>query len=301
MDVSQLRTVVHVAELGSLSKAAGRLRIAQPALSRQVRMLEEELGLRLFERHGRGMVPTERGREVVAHASRVVAEIEALRANAAGPGSALAGHVAVGVPPTVADMVSVPLVAAFRAQHPAVLVQLVSAYTGYLLDWLYRGEVDVAVLYDPRASRALRAEPLLRESLFLIGPPDAGLSADRPVRFADLARTPLLLASPRHGLRNVLDQFAEEAGIVLDVGVETDSYTALKDLVRHGYGRTILPLAPIRADVAAGRLTAAPIVDPAPTRRLVLCYPSDRPVSRAAEFAGERLRAIMADPARRRP
>ncbi|MEA1832085.1 LysR substrate-binding domain-containing protein [Methylobacterium durans] len=300
MDIAQLRTLVHVAELGSLSKAAARLRIAQPALSRQVRLLEEELGLRLFERHGRGMVPTERGREVLMHAARVLGEVDALRARAAGPGSALSGHVAVGLPPTVADRVSVPLVAAFRAEHPGVLVQLVSAYTGYLLDWLHRGEVDVAVLYDPRVTRALRTEPLTQETLYLIGPPDAGLAHEHPVPFAEVVRAPLLLPSRRHGLRNVLDQFAHEAGAVLDVVVETDSYTALKDLVRHGYGRTILPLAPIRADVAAGRLTAAPITDPAPTRRVVLCYPSDRPVSRAAQFAGARLRAILGDPEPRR-
>ena len=76
MELSQLRTLVHVAELGSLSKAADRMRIAQPALSRQVRMLEEELGIRLFVRHGRGMVVTEQGREVLAHATRIMAELE---------------------------------------------------------------------------------------------------------------------------------------------------------------------------------------------------------------------------------
>lgn len=299
MDIPQLRTFVHVAELGSLSKAAGRLRIAQPALSRQVRLLEEELGLRLFDRHGRGMVITEPGRDVLLHALRVLAELDELKASAAGPDSALRGHVAVGVPPTVAHVVSVPLVAAFRKDHPGLKVQLVSGYTGYLLDWLHRGEIDVAVLYDPRATRALRSEPLMQESLFLIGAPEAGLSSERPVRFADAAREPLLLPSARHGLRSILDRFAQEAGCVLDVPVETDSYTALKDLVRQGYGRTILSLAAIHDDVAAGRLTAAPIVDPAPTRRLVLSYPSDRPVSRAARLAGTLLTDILADHVRR--
>lgn len=301
MDLAQLRTLLHVAELGSLSKAAGRLRIAQPALSRQVRLLEEELGRRLFERHGRGMVPTEAGREILAHAARVLAEVEALKAAAEGPGTALSGHVAVGLPPAVVDRVAVPLVAAFRARHPAVTVQLVTAFTGYLLDWLHRGEVDAAVLYDPRPLQGLRTEPLTRESLSLIGPPGAGLSDDAPVPFRELARAPLLLPSRRHGLRSILDGLAHEAGLALTVSVETDSYGALKDLVRHGYGRTVLPLSPIRADVAAGRLTAAPIVDPTPTRRLVLSYPSDRPVSRAARFAGETLAAILARPEEGRP
>lgn len=295
MDLAQLRTLVHVAELGSLSKAAGRLRIAQPALSRQIRLLEDELGARLFDRHGRGMVITEAGREALRHAKRVLAETEELRASVSGPGAELTGHVAVGLPPTLADMISVPLVAAFSTTHPRVRLQLVAAYTGYLLDSLYRGEIDLAVLYDPRAPRSLRIRPLMQEALFLIGPGDAGLTAEEPVPFRALAGQRLLLPSTRHGLRNMVQHFADEAGIALDIGLEIDSYTALKDLVRQGYGRTILTRAPMHEDIAAGRLTAAPLVDPAPIRRLVLSFQPDRPVSRAAEFAGAAIAAIMAE------
>src|SRR5690242_15274567 len=82
MDVVQLKTLIHVAELGSLSKAADRLNIAQPALSRQIRLLEDELGVFLFDRPGRGMVITEVGREVLDHATRVMAELEAIRHSA---------------------------------------------------------------------------------------------------------------------------------------------------------------------------------------------------------------------------
>ncbi|MCJ2081261.1 LysR substrate-binding domain-containing protein [Methylobacterium sp. J-090] len=295
MDLTQLRTLVHVAELGSLSKAARRLRIAQPALSRQIRLLEEELGLRLFDRHGRGMVITEVGLDVLAHAKRVVAEVEALKACVTGPGSMLGGHVAIGLPPTIADLISVPLVAAFRELHPNVTLQLVSAYTGHLLDGLHRGQIDLAVLYDPRVTRSLRSQPLMLEQLFLIGPNDAGLSLESPVAFGALARQPLLLPSDRHGLRNILQHFATGAGFTLDVPIEIDSYTALKDLVREGHGRTILPLAPIHAEIEAGRLTAAPLVDPAPNRRLVLSYPPDRPAARATVFAGETITAIMTE------
>jgi len=295
MDIAQLRTLIHVAELGSLSKAAGRLHIAQPALSRQIRLLEEELGIRLFDRHGRAMVLTEQGRDVLRHAIRVLAELEELRASAAGSDAPVSGHVAIGLSPTVADVISVPFVTAFRAKYPGIMVQLVSAYSGYLLDSLYRGEVDLAVLYDPKAARSLRSEPLMQESLFLIGPPDMERSGEDAVPFAEMASLPLLLPSTRHGLRNILERFAQEAGVSLDVTVEMDSYTAMKDLVRHGYGCTILPLAPIYEDVAAGRLVAVPICDPSPTRQLVLSYPTDRPVSRAAQLAGESLAGIMAD------
>lgn len=299
MDLRQLRTLVHVADLGSLSKAAGRLRIAQPALSRQIRLLEGELGARLFERHGRGMVITEPGRSALTHAKRVLAEVDELRDSVSHPDASLSGHVAIGLPPTIADLISVPLVAAFTAAHPRVQVQLVSAYTGHLLESLYRSEIDIAVLYDPRVTRSLRPQPLMLERLFLIGPGDAGLSSDLPIPFRSLAGQKLLLPSRRHGMRSILEQIAMEAGIALEVGIEIDSYTGLKDLVRHGYGRTILTLAPMHDEIAAGRLTAAPLVDPVATRRLVLSYPSDRPTTRPAAFAGETITAIMTDHIRR--
>src|SRR5580692_9308233 len=249
MEFGQLRTLIHVAELGSLSKAADRLRTAQPALSRQVRMLEEELGIELFTRHGRGMVLTEQGHDVLKHAMRTSSELEEIRAGASDVEAPLTGQVAIGLPPTVADIISVPLVAALGKAHPNAVLRLVSAYTGYLLDWLHRGEVDVAVLYDPRTARSLRSRPLLLENLFLIGPPAAGFSTIRATPFASLAGQRLLLPSIKHGLRIIVERCAEEIGIALDVGIEADSYAALKDLVRNGHGWTILPLAPIHADV----------------------------------------------------
>lgn len=295
MDVGQLRTLVHVAELGSLSKASDRLHIAQPALSRQIRLLEEELGARLFDRHGRGMVITDIGREVLSHALRVLADMEQIRASVADLNASLQGPVAIGMPPTVADIITAPLARIFRERHPQVVPRFVPSFTGHLLDWLQRGEIDVAVLYDPQPSRTLKIKPLLLENLFLIGPPEADLSPIRAMPFARLAAEKILLPSTRHGLRAIVDRCAEEAQVSLCVALEADSLATLKDLVKAGFGWTILPLAPIHEDVAAGRLKAAPLVDPAPTRRLILAYPGDRPISRLARFAGDSICAVVSD------
>jgi DNA-binding transcriptional LysR family regulator len=300
MELSQLRTLIHVAELGSLSKAADRIGIAQPALSRQIRMLEEELSVRLFTRHGRGMVLTDKGREILEHATRVMTELEEIRATASDLDAPLRGRISIGFPPTVADILSLPLVAAFGKTHPQVELRLVGAYTGHLLDWLHRGEIDVAILYDPNSVRSLRSEPLLLENLFLIGPPDSGLSVERSIPFRDLDGKRILLPSTRHGLRTIVEQCAVEAGIALHIAIEADSYATLKDLVRHGHGWTILPLSPIHDDIAAGRLAAAPLTDPAPVRQLVLSYPADRPVSRLTRFAGETIADIVADQVERK-
>lgn len=295
MELSQLRTLIHVAELGSLSKAADRLHIAQPALSRQIRLLEEELGVRLFERHGRGMIVTDQGQDVLRHAMSVMAELEEMRAAVSDEETSLRGHIAIGMPPTVADILTEPLVRAFRATHPDATLRIVSAYSGYLLDWLHRGQIDVAILYDPKSARTLRVHPLLEETLFLIGPPDSGLTLDRPVSFSDLEQQSLLLPSAGHGLRAILDQLAAEKSIDINVRVEADSYSSLKTLVRFGHGATILPLAPIHRDLAAGELCAAPLIDPVPMRKLVLSFPTDRPTPRLARFAGQAVTNTVAE------
>jgi DNA-binding transcriptional LysR family regulator len=292
MDFSQIQTLIQVAELGSLSKAAGRLNIAQSALSRQMRLLEQELGVRLFDRHGRGMVLTHAGQEVLRGARHVLAGLEEMRATASGAGSALTGQVAIGIPPAVGHVVALPLMAAFREQHPGVMVRLVSSFTGDLLDLLQRGELDLAVLSDPRATRLLRSEWLMQEKLFLIGPSGTGLTLDRSVGLQDAASHDLLLPSRRQGLRLILERFAQEAGTALNVVGEVDSYPILQELVRHGHGYTILSLGALLEEVTSGRLTAAPIADSRISRRLALSFPSDRPVSRAAQFAGELLRRM---------
>lgn len=285
MRLSQLETLVHVAELGSLSRAAERLHIAQPALSRQVRLLERELGMTLFDRHGRGMVLNDSGQEVLRHAYRVFGELDEIRNVASADGAGLRGQLAIGLPPTVADLLTLPLVTALTDRHPNATLRVVSAYSRFLLDWLRRGDIDLAVLYDVGPTTALHTTPLLDEELHLIGPPDAGLSFGAPVPLRDLAGQRMLLPSRGHGLRNLLDRAAADAGFDFDVRVEADSYGALKDLVKAGHGMTILPLAPIYAEVTAGGLCVAPLVDPTPTRRLILAMPTDRTVTRLGTFA----------------
>ncbi|MCP5368200.1 MAG: LysR family transcriptional regulator [Hyphomicrobiales bacterium] len=270
MDVRQLRTFLHVAELGSFSRAAERLRIAQPALGRQVRLLEEELGVRLFTRHGRGVTLTPPGKVLLDRAAAILRQLERARVDVAAEGGAESGHVVVGLPPTVADILAGPLVARFHDAHPRISLRVVVGFSGFLQEWLLSGRMDLAVLYTARVARNLRAEPLLTENLFLVGPGGCGLAPDAGVPFADLARRPLILPSPSHGLRALVDETAAARGIDLTVPVEADGLRILKDLVVRGLGYTVLPLAPIHAEVTGGLFAAAPIVAPDLTRRVVL-------------------------------
>lgn len=299
MDISQLKTIIHVAELGSLSKAADRLNIAQPALSRQVRLLEYELGTQLFTRHGRGMVITESGQKVLEHAVRIMAELDAIRTDVAGEGTGHRGVVALGMPPTVAEIVTVPLVRKVGEAYPELSLRLASAFSGHLVDWLHRGVIDVAVSYEPELLHSLRVVPVLSEDLLLVGPAGQGLSLETPVDFSELARRRLVLPSPAHGLRMLVEDIARREEVQLTTAVEADSFGAMINLVQSGIGMTILPLAPIYDKVRAGELCAAPIASPTPTRRIVIAHSADRPLSPAARFVGEAFVEIVEELIRR--
>lgn len=295
MDVSQLKTLIHVAELGSLSKAADRLQIAQPALSRQIRLLEKELGAELFQRHGRGMVITEIGRQVLEHAVQIMSELDQIRHVPTRARTSLKGEVKVGTTPTVAEILTVPLVRKVQESHPQVRLRLTAAYSGYLLDWLQRGELDLAVSYNPQPLKSLRIVPILMEDLLFVSAGPARRRSKQAMSFAKLATERLVLPSPGHGLRVIAEECARKAGIELSASVEADSFGAMIDLVRNGFGSTVLPLAPIYPMVQSGILNATPLKGPAPERKLVIAYPADRPVSPATRFVAETLIAITTD------
>lgn len=285
MKLSQLKSLLYVAESGSLVKAADRLHTVQPAVSRQIRMLEEELKARLFERHGRGMVPTEAGHKAIEGARRIMAELDHIQSDVAEADTTLRGQVTVGMPPALADLLALPLVQAIQASHPKVELQLMSAFTGHLRDWMQRGELDLAIIYEQAHSRALHATPLLRERLYLVGPPGCGLSLKRSVPFAALGGKTFILPPRHHNLPAMVEQAAADKGVTLKILAKIDSLSAIRNLVVQGMGYTVLPLAPVASDVAAGRLSAAPLSGPALSRGLVLAQPSDRRPSRAARFA----------------
>ncbi len=288
MDLKQLNTFVKVAELGSLSKASAQLHIAQPALSRQIRMLEDEIGMPLFLRHRRGMALNEAGLQLLGSANSVLRQIDDIQSDMARHSGEVKGNVVVGVPPTVGDVLSSRIVNRFMSKYPMVRLRIVPAFTGHLLEWLQRGEIDIAIMYTHEKQKDLKTFPLIMEDLFLVGHRDAGLSKHIAVSFKELANIKLILPGPGHSLRQLIEREAAIAQVDLDVPVEADSLQTLKDLCKSGLGHTILPLAPIHEQVTAGELTIAPIVEPTLSRKLIVAQPLSRPSTNAVEkFAGE--------------
>jgi DNA-binding transcriptional LysR family regulator len=287
MDLRQLNTFLQVAELGSLSRAADRLRIAQPALSRQIRLLEEELKVPLFTRHGRGMELTGPGEALRARAAAILRQVEETRAELIEEAGAVRGRVVFGLPPTVGAVVATRLVERFHATYPEVRLRVVQAFSGYLLDWLQGGEVDVAVVYAGATASGVRTSPLLVETLVLVTEPGRDLPLHHAIPFAEVAKERLILPGPQHGLRRLIEAEAGRLGLALDVAVEADDLAMLKALAGKGLGATILPQAAVHEEVAEGRLRAAPIIDPHLSRKLVVAEPLGRhPTNAVRRFAG---------------
>lgn len=283
MELRQIRTFVHVAELGSISAAAERLHVAQPALSRHLQALEQELGVRLFQRNGRGVVLTDAGKLMLARSAGVLRELDGMREDLHNAAEAPRGQVSFALPPTVAEILCGPLVERFSSRFPQVQLSISTGYSGYVLDWLQRGVVDVAVLYDVAASPAMRLRALLPERLHLIERREDGAAGAPSVPVEALFARRLILPRPQHGLRLLLDAVAARQGMTFAPVIEVDSLPLQLDLVRRGFGSTVLPAAAAHADISAGRLVAHPLVAPEVTRQLVLATPIDRPPSRAAQ------------------
>ncbi|GEL65757.1 LysR family transcriptional regulator [Kozakia baliensis] len=284
---------MQVASSGSLSKAGAVLRTAQPALSRQIRLLEEELGIRLFDRHGRGMALTDAGRQVLQDAGQILTAVDQLKENISYTQSRLSGTVTIGLPPTLSDIISVPLIIEAKEKHPELKIHLIDAYTGYLLEYLHKGEIDCAILYEPRGTHPLRSEFLANEELFLVGPYDRDIKVRDTIPFRDALPFVTLLPSRQHGLRRILDDLANKLKLDLLPHVEADSFPALKDLVVRGFGYTILPIASLHHEIHEKKMSVRRIENPSPKRQLFLSYPSDKPSNRNVNFISETVKTLV--------
>ena len=158
MDFRQLRTFSCVAELGSLSKASDTLRVAQPALSRQIKLLEHELRAELFTRNGRGMVLTEAGRLLLARTAGIVRQIDQIRDDIQSSGGPPSGRVVLGLVPTVSCVISARLARRTVESYPGISLCIVESYSGHLIEWLHRGQMDLAVIYGPSADLHLTVQ-----------------------------------------------------------------------------------------------------------------------------------------------
>jgi LysR family nitrogen assimilation transcriptional regulator len=272
MNLKQLDYFVHVAELGSFSKAALVLDIAQPALSRQVRGLETELHESLFLRNGRGVALTDAGRRLFEHATAILQLVAHAREDLGASRDAPVGRVTVGLPPSMGRQLTLALIDRFKKQFPAARLVIVEGLSTHIVEWITTGRVDVGLAYNPQTQAGLEITPLLEEPLGLVSPAAKGRRGRAralPLPMQELSGYPLIVPERAHAMRRLLETQAALAGIRLDIAWEVSSIPSIIDLVCAGYGHAVLTPSGVAASARAGELVVRQFVDPAPLS--VLC------------------------------
>jgi LysR family nitrogen assimilation transcriptional regulator len=232
MDLKQLETFVHVAELGSFTRASTVLRVAQPALSRQVRALEVELRQTLFERNGRGVTLTEPGQRLLAHGRGILQQVARAKQDLSDRDGVASGHLAVGLPPSLSRTHTGALVAAFRQRFPKATLTVVEGLSTYAMEWLALGRIDCALVYNVAPNAAIELQPVGDEALFLVSSRMRGVAAvTTPVRLPRLADHELVMPSRPHSIRMLLETAMASAGAKPRIGLEIDSVPAILDIV----------------------------------------------------------------------
>ena len=293
MTIKQLQYFLRIAELKSFSKASAHLHVAQPALGLQVRKLEEELGVKLLNRHSRGVTPTEAGLLLRDHALVIVRQVERAKQSVTDLAGPPRGKIAVGLTPTLNLILATQLVERCRSECPEISLSIVDAMSEDLMEWVENDRLDLAFSYNPSAVKGLVCEPLLTEDLCLIGPGGENGGQPETARIAELARLPLILTSAASGLRALAEEAARANKIDLNLVLEIDSVTATKEMVAKGIGYAILPLGAVHREVGDGRLTARRFARPTLSRNMYLAYSASHPGSNATTAIREVMRQVV--------
>jgi len=275
MELRQLRYFLGVAAAGSFGRAASQLHIAQPALSRQIKALEEEFGVELLFRTARGVHVTEAGERFRGLAEALVRSIENMRLEVANLADEPSGLVVVGLPPSIAHLITIHLIEACEIRFPKVTLHIIEALSVFLVDGLELGRIDVAVLTDPRESYAVERRDLADEDMVLVGVPARVQDGLASVTLEELNNYKIIISQ---GFERVMQPWCEAANVTPSYALKLDSVQIVQDMMRRGLYCTIVPYGMVHSDVAAGRVNAVRF-NPPITRRLVLAFSSRRPIS----------------------
>jgi LysR family nitrogen assimilation transcriptional regulator len=285
MELRQLRYFVAIVDHGSLSRAALVLHVAQPALTQQLRQLEEELGTQLLHRSAQGVLSTDAGKVFYEHAQAILKQVADAKSAVTQSAERPSGSVTLGLPHSISGALALPLLEAARAQYPEITLQLTEELTGNLAEQLKSGRVNLAVLLDDGQLTPFACLPLVEEEMRFICRADAEFArGEGGLTLARALQATLILPGLQHGVRPRIESVARAAGLTVGAGsvIEINSIAILKSAILAGMGATILPVAPLLAELERGTMRSHPIYDPAISRTVVLCTSRNIPLTNAA-------------------
>jgi DNA-binding transcriptional LysR family regulator len=295
MDTRQLQAFCAVVERRSFSRAAERLGVTQPAVSLQVRALEEKLGRKLLDRSGRRVEPTEAGTALYRAAQRMLAAEEQLLADVADDSAeALQGRLAIGASTGPGAHLVPLLLCEFALEHPNVQIALSIADTQTVIDRVAEWELELGVVGALRRHRSLEFEPIAGDEIVLAVPPGHAF-AGREVSLDELRAETLIVMQEGAGVRQVIEDELRRAGLrvrELESRLELGLQESIKSAVSAGYGVAFISRTAIEPEIAAGTLATARVEGVEPKREIYVVRPTGRTPTRAAEsflaFARER-------------
>jgi len=282
MELRQLRYFVAIVDHGSLSRAALVLHVAQPALTQQLRQLEDELGVQLLHRSAQGVLSTDAGKVFYEHALAILKQVADAQAAVVQSAERPSGSVTLGLPHSISGALALPLLTAIRARYPEITLQLTEEITGSLAEQLRAGRLNLAVLFDDGQLGGFAATPLVEEELRFICRADAPDDKRDSLTLRDALAATLILPGLQHGVRPRIESTARAAGLATHGIIEINSIAILKSAILAGMGATILPVAPVQAEIERGAMRALSIHSPAIARTVVLCTSRNIPLTNAA-------------------
>ena len=287
MNLTQLRYFVAIARNRSLSRAASELHVSQPALTRQIKLLERELDCALLQRHARGVALTDSGRILAERAERQLRDFEQLRSDISDASFAPTGRLRIGCPPSLGPHLLLHPLTVFMQNHPKVVVEVQENVSDQLLRAVLHDSLDVAIVSTtvPETSPHFVTEPLFREPVWLFGPRQR---ADGFARLK-LEDVPLILTQSNNAARDVVEQDAKNSGRKLNVVAETDSPRLMLEMIKAGLGYTIAPYLTFLNQLRARELSGRPLKRLAVQRSLI--RRKDRPANKAMQLFRSLLRS----------
>jgi len=278
-----MQYLVSLYEEGTVTRAAKRLNVVQPAISMQLSKLEEEFGQHLFSRTPKGMIPTPAGHEAYRRFLPILRDLADARQQLAAMRGEIVGHISLGVIASVSNNALSECIASFHEKHPRVTVHATGGYTISLMEMVRSGELDLAVINRPGGRMRLTSVEIVSEELFLICAARTHLPRQGAFSIEDISKMNLIMPSRRHGLRTIIDDVANEAGLRLTPSMEFDELQAIEDFISMTDFVTILPPITVHRALKAGLLKNHPI-RPTVTRRIVCVHNPQRPVTQAAKL-----------------
>ena len=280
MELKQLKYFMHVAELGSYTRAAEVIDVAQPTMSRQIRQLEIELRQNLLIRHGRGVVLTDSGRTLLKHVNIIMDQIDQAYEDLSLSGGKLAGHITIGLPPTVSKLIAIDLVRAFKERLPLAHLTIEEGLTVHIEENLGLGRMDIGLLNNPTFSPSIDTKLIIEEELYLIAKHGHFPSDTTSIALKDVAAIPLIMPTLPNPFRVLVQAQLAEMGLKPKIDWEINSVGTIVKLVNEGVGCAVLSKYCLALGKDCDQMTAIRIESPALINRLYVGYSAKRATTR---------------------